>query len=330
VIILMMETTNVFQSPYMKNIGYHYFLFLFFLIIISVFVWFKYFKPQDFDLPNSWFWDHKRIISSNYKISDNKPIFYYQKVKPGSKEETYLNLLMKNLDFEDLQIDDSYAIVSPNLAMAVSIARNVQTLRMRSNPSQFFSQSWKSFEDFEMRQKIINWYMEKLFEWDWNEGLQLESSPILPVVHGTDGLFAWKIAQGGFASLSTLDDGFYGKGIYFSTSAKYILPYCAHKKNPTILICLIIPGNVYPVTEYPKSREIMGHPLVNGYQSHYCVTKKGGLPFTREDYEAQTIKYDEVVIGQESQAVPLFLLKMNKTNVGNLIKEWDRDVAENK
>jgi len=210
--------------------------------------------------------------------------------------------------------------------MAVSIARNVQRLRIKENPTQFFSQSWKIFPDFEMRNEIHDWFQKKLYEWDWNE--RLESSPILPVVHGTDTSIAWKIAQGGFASLSTLDDGYYGKGIYFSTSAKYILPYYANKKNPTVLICLIIPGNTYPVTEFPTSNKIMGHALVNGYQSHYCVTTKGGMPFTKQDYEQQITKYDEVVIGQESQVVPLFLLQMNRECISKIAHDWTREVTK--
>jgi hypothetical protein len=34
-----------------------------------------------------------------------------------------------------------------------------------------------------------------------------------------------KICGTGFANLSSLDDGFYGKGIYFTTYALYALPY---------------------------------------------------------------------------------------------------------
>jgi len=59
----------------------------------------------------------------------------------------------------------------------------------------------------------------------------------------------------------------------------------------------------------------MGHPLVNGYQSHYCITTKEGLPFTIKDYQDMNTKYDELVIGQESQVVPLFLLEMNKKKI---------------
>jgi len=292
-------------------------------------VLFEYFKAKELNLPNSWFWDQGRILSNNYTASDTKPIYYFQEVKPRSKEEIYLNQLKEKLDFEGLKFDKSYALVTPELAVAISIARKVQSSRMKENPSQFFNQTWKNFPDLEIRQEIINCFQQKLYEWEWNVGLTLDCSPILPVVHGTDKSIALKIAQGGFASLSTLDDGYYGKGIYFSTSAKYIIPYYATKKNPTILICLIIPGNVYPITEFPQSNNIRGLPLVNGYQSHYCVTTKGGIPFTRQDYEEQKMKYDEVVIGQETQVVPLFLLEMKRKYIEKIFQEWRRDELRN-
>jgi len=218
-------------------------------------------------------------------------------------------------------------LVAPELAMAASIARDVQTSRFKSNPSLFLKQSWKSFEDIEMRQKVVDWYKKKLSEWDWNENLTLESSPILPVVHGTDASIAWKIAEGGFAALSTLDDGYYGKGIYFSTSAKYVIPYMGNKKRPTILICYVVPGNIYPVTEHPtKSKKpLMGHPLVNGYQSHYVLTTKKGFPLTEGDKEIPI--YDEIVIGQESQVVPLFLLRIDEDSIREVLSDWNtRDI----
>jgi len=97
-----------------------------------------------------------------------------------------LNQLKEKLDFEGLKIDKSFSLVTPELAMAVSIARKVQSARMKENPSQFFLQSWKNFPDIEMRLEIVNWYQKKLSEWEWNEGLTLDCSPLLPVVHGTD------------------------------------------------------------------------------------------------------------------------------------------------
>jgi len=54
--------------------------------------------------------------------------------------------------------------------------------------------------------------------------------PIIPAAHGTDLVVAKQICSSGFAALSSLDAGFYGKGIYFSSSCMYTTPYFATKK----------------------------------------------------------------------------------------------------
>lgn len=46
---------------------------------------------------------------------------------------------------------------------------------------------------------------------------------IYKVWHGTNMEKARNILSSGFANLATLDDGWYGKGIYFSTSPEYLL-----------------------------------------------------------------------------------------------------------
>jgi hypothetical protein len=44
---------------------------------------------------------------------------------------------------------------------------------------------------------------------------------ILRAWHGTSGGMAKKILKSGFANLAKMDDGWFGKGIYFSTNPEY-------------------------------------------------------------------------------------------------------------
>lgn len=74
----------------------------------------------------------------------------------------------------------------------------------------------------------------------WNKDLAV---PILATTHGTELAIAEKIAETGFASISAMDLGLYGKGIYFSTHAKYTLLNSA-KNRPAIIISYAVPGNV--------------------------------------------------------------------------------------
>jgi len=86
------------------------------------------------------------------------------------------------------------------------------------------------------------------------------------------------------------------------------------------LICLIIPGNTLPVIENPNDDAVSlkGEHIVGGYQSHYVIVNRKGYPLTSEDYENNEVQYDEIVIAQESQVVPIFLLSVNQSSVNML------------
>jgi len=142
----------------------------------------------------------------------------------------------------------------------------------------------------------------------------------LAVAHASSLTKAGKIIVSGFASLSTLDEGYYGKGMYFSSSTIYTLPYCLPYPDPCILICYLMTGNPYPVIEHPrKEPNFLGKHIVSGYQSHYVVTKGNGLPFEDEDFNLR--KFNEIVVDQESQVVPIFLVELDNRNF--------KEVAEN-
>jgi len=167
-----------------------------------------------------------------------------------------------------------------------------------------------------LRSKTIQYYREIFLSWDWNKDLEISDSPILAVVHGTDSNKGWSVASSGFANLALLDEGFYGRGMYFSSSALYTLPYIVTKKNPCIMICFIIPGNPYPVIESVTVKpNYRGAPITSGYQSHFVITRPNGLPFKDINYENNDAKYTEFVIDQESQVLPLFLLEINKKKI---------------
>jgi len=186
---------------------------------------------------------------------------------------------MLKLDFGKLKVNSTYIVASPLLVTNFSNTRSIQISRMKSNPKQFLSTKWKNSDPQTFREQTINIFKERAARFSWNANCEIEDGYILPMVHGTTQGVAWKIAAAGFASLSTLDEGFYGKGIYFSSSAMYTLPYFS-TEDPAILICLASPGNPYPVIEHQKAHNsIKGKPIMIGYQSHYVVTRKDGSVF---------------------------------------------------
>jgi len=132
--------------------------------------------------------------------------------------------------------------------------------------------------------------------------------PIIPAFHGTSLVLSEKIFEAGFANLSSLDSGFFGKGIYFTSSSKYTIPYMSSRTRPCVIMSWLLPGNPFPVTEDPEGpASLLGTALQSGYNSHYVVTNLLGKIATKRDKEL----YDEIVIAQESQICPALLFEIS-------------------
>lgn len=88
---------------------------------------------------------------------------------------------------------------------------------------------------------------------------------------------AWKVCATGFANLSSLvrlksclsltwfqDDGFFGKGIYFTTYALYALPYFSTKSDPAVILSFVLPGCSFPVIEHTEGKDsLVGYVVTN-------------------------------------------------------------------
>jgi len=182
-----------------------------------------------------------------------------------------------------------------------------------------------------LRERTIDSFKKLITTWEWNPNYDISDGPIIVGAHGTNKEMAMKIVSSGFAILSIFEEGFFGKGIYFSSHCIYTFPYFSSFKDPSIIISYILPGNPYPVTELPSGKNsLRGSPILSGYQSHYVVTRSDGLPFTEADYENESMnRYDEIIIGLEAQALPLFVLSINPNNFGALSEKYQRNRAQN-
>lgn len=184
------------------------------------------------------------------------------------------------------------AIINPQIAMSFETHRDILDRRIRETPAIFKKDDYKSFDRQELRKWNLDHFKEIGSSYEWNTSdVRL---PIFPAVHGTEASIAWKIANNGFSALSSLDAGFYGVGMYFSSSALYTLPYFASKKNPAILLVCLNPGNPFPVVEDRKEKDsFYGKPIRPGYQSNYVLTERDGSPCQKEK---GTIFYVNIVI----------------------------------
>lgn len=144
-----------------------------------------------------------------------------------------------------------------------------------------------------------------------------EKTQVVPMAHGTREAVGWKIAQSGFGIVSSLDVGWYGQGIYFTSDINYAQEYAEKSTQDcsklhrvkVLLIALANPGNSFPVTEDPSGPGgFRGKNCRTGYQSHYSVVNTLGFP-SRQANQSGT--KDELVVFELAQALPKYLIYYN-------------------
>ncbi len=143
------------------------------------------------------------------------------------------------------------------------------------------------------------------------------------VWHGTSGGVSAmeNICRTGFADLSSkLNVGWHGRGMYFTLYAPYADYYflCGgHRpENLTpegehaLLLSWALIGTAYPVLERMDRVDDPEHLFHGGYpghDSHYALVNDGGATCT-EYTPVLRAKYDEIMIWQESQVLPLAIV----------------------
>jgi len=236
-----------------------------------------------------------------------------------SKEDELFQCLCHRLDFDNLIIDCVYSVVSLKLALAFCNYKSLQIKRKQETLSLFVSKEWEQNDNNGLRKITMDQFDTKVSSYTWNITNAEKLSPILPALFCSEEEAAWQFVNTGF---QTKTDGSYGTGFYMTTSAEYLLPHLITKIEPTIIICLTLPGYPYPVISELDVRKHKG--LVQGHQSHYVLTKPDGTPAdgTSAKY------YDELVLDQEGQILPVFVVSIKKANLEQLSDRFKRKKRE--
>ena len=234
------------------------------------------------------------------------------------------NQLAAQLGFNSESIGKVFAVYNERLFYPFEAYRDTLYGKHRANPDLFKKQDWKFKGDVELRSKFIQVLVEKekRFLLNANESLP----PILPMLQGTSEDAIWQICQQGFSIVGSTDAGFYGQGIYFTSNINYARQYAKkvpNEEQKVIVLCLVTPGNTFPITEQPylpngkrNPKGFLGKPCLPGYQSHFTIVKSGNIAsaYPVDSLEADpaatataTATADELVIFETAQVVPLFV-----------------------
>jgi len=275
----------------------------------------RHYKQYSFN-PRNW-----------YLVGDDQGSHaFLKRLTEGSKSYSYFQNMLGMLDGTDIRFSDVYAVHNMILLNGFATKHVSLTSQVTTNPGEFMKDNWKEKDD---PTGVRAWTRDRYDHWverfNWNTNIKVK---IVPAVHGTNEDVAYSIIKTGFVALSKLDSGFYGKGIYFTTSVLYALPYFSTKKSPAVIICLVISGNAYPVIEHPQKspQSFLGAALVPGYHSHYILTRRNGDPCS-EVMSGETGDgfYDELVIEQEAAILPFYFIKIAKEKLLRLINSLSQD-----
>jgi len=199
-----------------------------------------------------------------------------------------------------------YAIDHPSQRASFEHHRAITSEKHADSEGLFKKDGWRQASDAGVRKRYLLHLAEKItkLRHQFNDGSR---AFVVPVVQGTSENAAFRIIKNGFGTVASVDDGWYGRGMYFTTSFKYASTYAKPSPHGEVfLIALTIPGNPYPATEPPLNNptSLLGQACKAGYQSHYLEVTRSGQPAVNVDDKFG----DELVVFEGSQALPLFLV----------------------
>ena len=295
------------------------------LIVLSISSLYYYSSPLHY-LPKEINYSFLNYIKKPFKWKqgnyDTEIPYYYRTYKNNSTNYNKVYNLLNKMNLNNIGILEITAIYNPNLTLSFINNLKIMNDRFINNNELFFTRTYGKNPN---KVSIIDHYYDHVVSLlECNEILNL---PIIPALHGTDKDIAFKIAGSGFCKLSLADAGWFSSGIYFSSSVCYCLPYACMRRNPTIILSYLNMGHVFPVDEkHDSNKSLLGLPIKSGYNSCYVVTNKKGHAYESiEDYG--TLKCDELVISQESQALPAFIITLDPNSASKEYECWQRVVT---
>ena len=140
--------------------------------------------------------------------------------------------------------------------------------------------------------------------------------------HGCSNHTLPNLLSSGFAALGTFDQGWYGKAMYFTSSAKYAARYCGGSGG-CLIMCYVLLLNPFPVvstdaplTASPQNFRFYGRGNYSNYQCHYIpVSRTEGsdtLDYRPPSTGIDDVVYDELAVFQESHILPQIVVHLKQ------------------
>lgn len=172
------------------------------------------------------------------------------------------------------------------------------------------------------RQKVLNRLQTLIQKVNHNR-----TAPIVRVWHGCKRNTIPALVSDGFAAISKLDNGWYGKAMYFTSSAEYAAKYT--DLTGCLVMCYIVLLNPFPVisddapsTVPSKTFRFYGKGNYANYQCHYVpvapVNQNARWNFRPPAHAVESAPFDEFAIFQQSDILPQAIVYLKPKVISSL------------
>jgi len=242
---------------------------------------------------------------ANYQFVEQ----YFQKSQQASAQQGLEGLsqfqirkiqLIDNPEYEDLFLGGAH------------------TLIQRQGNEAFKPESFDDSAEGQLRKKVLKLFEEKIKDYSPPD----RTCQFLPLWHGTRKEVLPSILGTGFADLAKTDVGYYGKGIYGSTSAEYVKRvYSQGYHKGVLLLNWAVVYSPYPVAVKKDIDVLKGKGKRGNYDAHYIPVKprnpfthkmgKEGTYFPLDTLQDQPC-YDELAVFNERHVLARYLVEIER------------------
>lgn len=173
-----------------------------------------------------------------------------------------------------------------------------------------FQPNWQNESDSEWRHQVHG-----MFE-AWAQPYKDDDYPnvkIIPGWHGTKSFeVVEKIGKKGFANLAKTDEGFFGKGLYFTENAEYARRVYSHGTLVMAWLCVF---SEFP-TIHSDMKGLSGKGNKENYDAHFApvIPRDGNISNTTSIYHAckpnQQHQYFEIVLFESTRCLPRYVFEL--------------------
>ncbi len=180
---------------------------------------------------------------------------------------------------------------------------------------------------------------------------EFKRTKVVPMFHGTGKDAIKSICRTNLASFSQTDIGYYGKGVYHTSSAKYAQIYAKNPGEGVLLMNWVCFSSVYPVIHHPKVDENVTDPrdsrwlklsdkkkkkhwvhltgkagaIAPNYNAHYVLVSSTAQNKLADFYPfvyGGEHQYDELVTFDASQVLPRYLVTLASRKIHKPLRNF--------